>query len=202
MGDANGTLPIKEEKQPSPDAAAEKKDEDHSTEVKPALDMPAAPNDEDSAKPKSDPEPVADEKMDVDTNEPSDLVSTADGGAGDTQATEATQDTAATDAPAVSPKTSTQLPEKELASASTAENEQDREDRAASPNKVSRMREDDNPDEPASKRMKIEDPSTEDAAPEADSLVVANGPSPAPQAASTPVDDGLDDNLSRPIRTS
>lgn len=190
MGDANGTLPV-EEKQPSNDTTAVKNDEDPSTKDTSASDKSAAPKDEDGAKPKSDPEPVVEEKMDVDTaNEPSDLVSTADP-TGDTQATETTHDTAATDDPAVSPKTSTQLPEKELPSTSTAENEQTREDRAASPNKVSRMRDDDNSDEPASKRMKIADPSSEDAAPEADSLVVANGPSPAPQAASTPVDDPL-----------
>ena len=200
MKDANGA-PTEEKEHPSADTASEKHDAGSATKET-SSSIPAAPKDEETAKSKSTPEPVVDEKMDVDTAEPAantpskDEPASATEDAKATQSTEATQDTetaqdeTATDPPAVSPKSSAQLPDKEPSPTSKPENEQARDSRAGSPAKVSRTREDDNSDEPASKRVKIGD----SAVPAADSLVVANGPSPAPQDATASADESVPDD--------
>ncbi|RYP42096.1 hypothetical protein DL767_000461 [Monosporascus sp. MG133] len=185
MADVNGTA-VDGKEEPSPTAEPKKENmaEPSPKEATPPA-TPAATTG-DAAKPESTSEPTADDSMEVDAStELPDLTPSAEHG-------DSTQGTTSGDAPVASSENQIQQPAEESKSDQPTEDNAPSEVRAASPSKVSRMREreDNDPDEPASKRAKTEDAAT----PAADSLVVANGPSPAPPASGAPPADGFPDD--------
>ncbi|RYP51007.1 hypothetical protein DL768_003591 [Monosporascus sp. mg162] len=185
MADVNGTA-VDGKKEPSPTAEPEKENVAESSPKEATPPETPAATTGDAARPETTSEPVADDSMEVDAStELRDLTSSAQHG-------DSTQGTTSGDTPVASSEIQIQQPAEESKSDQPTEDNASSEARAASPSKVSRMREreDNDPDEPASKRAKTEDAAT----PAADSLVVANGPSPAPPASGAPPADNVPDD--------